>query len=155
MSDSGGKFVKMKSGDKITGLFVGDPVTFEQHWVDGKSATCNGDGCVHCENGEKASLRFQINFMTLEDGVWMAKIFEQGKKTLKTLAAFHQEYNLEETLVNVTKQGEKMTTVYNLLPAKVNVTKAELEAIRQIPLNKLGKAPAPTVVSSHAKAGNY
>lgn len=137
----GGKYVKMKSGDKIVGIFQGDPEIFDQHWIDGKSQLCLGANCVHCKDGEKASTRFQINFITQEDGIWVAKIFEQGKKTMKTLASFHAEYDLERTLVNVTKQGEKMTTVYNLLPAKVNLTDAELAKVRMIPLNELGKTP--------------
>jgi hypothetical protein len=159
--DTGGKFVKMKSGDRLVGLFVGDPVMFDQHWVEGKSQNCTGPNCPHCEAGEKASTRFHINFLTKEEDVWVAKVFEQGKKTLKTLAAFHEEYDLEKTLVSVTKQGEKMTTVYNLLPAKVNLTEAELKKVRAIPLNKLGKqeaGAAPAVMRGDvigSPAGKY
>lgn len=152
---TGGKYVKMKSGDRIVGLFVGDPVLFDQHWVDGKSSVCSGAGCTHCKAGEKPSTRFQINFLTQEEGVWMAKVFEQGKKTMKTLESFHKEYDLEKTLVTVTKQGERMTTVYSLLPAKTNLSEAELKKVRAIPLNKLGKQAgvAPTVVGT--ASSNY
>lgn len=154
--DKGGKFIKMKSGERIVGLFVGDPFTFDQHWVEGKGATCAGANCAFCKAGEKVSTRFQINFMTQEDGVWVAKIFEQGKKTMKTLSAFHAEYDLEKTLVTVTKQGERMTTVYNLLPAKTNLTDAELKKVSAIPLNRLGakvQAAAPQVVGQ--ASGEY
>lgn len=136
-------FIKMKDGDKIEGIFRGDPYVFHQHWVNNKSILCPGENqCPTCAAGEKAQFRFRLNFITKENDVLVAKIFEGNYGTFKDLREMHQNnYDLEETKVSVVRRGEKQQTRYNILPVKNNggLTADHFAKIAKIPLNNLSK----------------
>jgi hypothetical protein len=56
-----GLFVRLTgNGDKIVGAFVDDPFAREVHWGGERYEACTGDGCVHCEDGKKPSLRVAL-----------------------------------------------------------------------------------------------
>lgn len=147
-SGGGGLYISLEDGKRIQGIFRGDPAIFHTHWF-GKGrrpAKCVGKKtCEHCAAGNEAKFRFAINFITKEDGVWVAKIFEQGYLLLKKMKALHEgDYNLEETLVNVSRSGTELDTEYSVLPAKNNggLKAADFKSIQAIPLNAL-KEDAP------------
>lgn len=153
---SGSKlFVKLGDGDKITGLFRGDPKVFRTHWVDNKSHKCTGrETCVHCKNGDKSKLRFRLNFITKENGVLVAKIFEGSGNGYYDLKELHENgYDLEQTIINITRTGLKQDTRYSFIPAPKNggVSEKGIEQMHAVPLNDLsddargpGHESAPT-----------
>lgn len=141
-----GVFIKMKDGDRLQGIFKGDPHIFRQHWVSGRSHLCTGkDQCEHCKAGDKPKFRFRINFIVREDGVPVAKIFEQGYGVYKDLKEMHENsYELPETLVSISRSGEGTNTRYTIMPVKNNggLKPAEFKNFDKIPLNQLSdKAP--------------
>jgi len=140
---SGGLYVRLADGERIQGVFRGSPSIFRLHWANRQSTRCEGkDRCALCQGGDKPKFRFAINFITKEDGVWVAKIFEQGYLLYKKLKDLHEnDYNLEETAVNVSRTGEELETEYNVLPAKNNggLTAKDFKAIAAVPLNRLSE----------------
>lgn len=116
-SSAGKHFVKLKAGEKIKGIFRGDPLEFRIHWTANRSSDCPGaDQCEHCKTGLKAKFRFRINFITKENETYVAKIFEQGWVTYEILDSLHEPYNLEKTVVEVTRRGEALNTSYTVVP---------------------------------------
>lgn len=109
-------FLKLKSGESVRGIFRGDPFEFRQHWVGQKSFVCNGEGCEYCKKGIKAVFRFRINFIVNENGAYTAKVFEQGWMVYDQLRSIHGDYNLEKTIIKITRQGSGTDTTYTILP---------------------------------------
>lgn len=139
----GGMFLKLKDGDKVSGVFMGDPAIFRQHWISGRSHLCTGKSeCEHCKAGDKAKFRFRINFITKVDGVWLAKVFENGYGVYLDLKEMHESsYDLPTTLVILSRAGEKTETKYRVLPAKNNggLTAENFKKLAAIPLNELSE----------------
>lgn len=146
----GGTFLKLKDGDRIKGVFRGDPAIFRQHFIkaDMKSYLCPGKAdCSHCKAGDKSKFRFRLNFLTQEDNVWVAKVFEQGYGTYLELKEMHEsEYDLPSSCVILSRSGEGTDTRYRVTPAKNNggMTPADFKKLDAIPLNDLtGNGVAP------------
>lgn len=145
----GANFLKVKDGEKVVGVFRGDPLMFQQHWIGTHGEICQGSGCPHCISGNRASYRFHINFITKDDkGQYVAKIFTGGKKIYNALSMLNDEYELEKTIVSITRSGStKDDTVYTIMPIKEHtVTPDKEKAIGAIALLELNPAkfkPAP------------
>lgn len=114
-SGQGGSFLKLKNKESATGVFLGEPYEFFQIWENGKTR-------VVTEGTPKASFRFRLNFIVKEGNGYVAKIFENGPTVYRDLKAIHQEYNLEDTVVKITRHGEKLETTYTVMPVKGQVT---------------------------------
>lgn len=145
-----GLFIKLKDGDKVRGVFRGDPHIYRQHWVDNRSTICSGkDVCEICKAGEKPQFRFRLNLIVNEDGIYLAKIFDGNYPTYIDLKALHDsDYDLEQTLVTISRSGEKQQTKYVIMPVKDNggLNKEKFTKINKIPLNDLsgkGEQEAP------------
>lgn len=139
-SGSGLPFLKMKSGQSIEGVFRGDPYDFKVHWTDNHSVLCVGyDKCEHCKKGDKPRFRFRLNFIMKENGINVAKVFEQGWETYQILRALHQgDYNLERHIMKVTRTGDGKDTKYTVLPkpngllneaAEIAISKVQLHLL--------------------------
>lgn len=138
-----GLFVKLKSGQSISGVFRGEIYEFRQHFIklENKSYECIGEGCQWCARNEKATFRFRINFITNLNGANTAMIFDQGKKTYKILAALHKDYPLPKHFVKITRNGDSNDTTYTILPIpKGEITPEKEKTISQIQLRDL-KSP--------------
>lgn len=123
-------FVKLKDKEKVVGIFRGDPFTFRQHWIGNRPQTCSGNDCAVCKKGEsKAVFRFNLNFITRdENNQHVAKIFQGGWKLYQTLKALHEsDYDLEKTIVTITRNGSDTNTTYTILPAKEHAVSVDLE----------------------------
>jgi hypothetical protein len=131
VSGLAGKFVKLDDKQKIQGVFRGDPKSFRKHWVNNRTQECPGVGCVLCKDGEKSSFRFRINFVTKDEaGAFQAKVFEGGWKMYQALKALHEgDYNLEKTVVVITRNGKGTDTTYTILPAKQHEITPETEKL--------------------------
>jgi len=123
----GGLFVKLKDGDEVEGVFMGEPHTFYQvfgsktehdNWVDG------------------SSFKFKIPFVVKENGVYVAKIFQGSKTTAGILLDVKDEYGTD-CLYKIKRKGStKEDTKYSIL-FKGNLSVAELESVKKIELPSL------------------
>ncbi len=104
-----GKFLKVGDGQSVNGIFRGEIFTFYNKWVNGKGTACHPD-----EPGAKA--RFKLNFVTYEEGKFVAKIFEFPQTVYNQLADIHEIYPLEKTKVRLSRRGTGTDTTYTILP---------------------------------------
>jgi len=132
-------FVRLKDKEKITGIFAGEPFVFKDHWVGTHSEMCTGAMCAHCANKQKPKFRFHINFITKVGEEYQAKIFAQGWTVYEALKNLHEsDYNLESTIVTITRNGTDTNTTYSILPAKHHQVTNELqEKLKKVPLLEL------------------
>lgn len=139
-----GTFLKLKDGDRVKAIFRGDPKVFRQHWINGRSLLCSGKECGACAEGDKSKFRFRINVLVQQEGVWVAKVFEQGYGMFKDLKEMHEnEYDLEQTCLMLSRSGTGADTEYRIIPAKDNggIKPPDFKKLAAIPLNELGDAP--------------
>jgi|ERR1019366_1431445 hypothetical protein len=134
-------FLKIKAGESIKGILRGEIFDYSQHWNTGKSEPCEGEGCVLCGEGLKKSFRFRCNILTKEVNPeygekYVCKIFEQGGVTYDFLKSLAEDFDLEKTVLKISRVGEKMQTKYTIvpLPGVVDDTK-----FKDIPLHDLTK----------------
>lgn len=133
-------YVKLKDGESITGIFVGEPFTYRQHWSEGKAQPCKGEGCDSCASGSKGSFRFRINLIVKEGENYIAKILEQGARFYDAITSLEESgYALEDHLMKISRRGSTMNdTTYSVLPVP-NSNSAHLkEIVTQAKLNDLG-----------------
>lgn len=123
-------FLKLKDKESVKGIFYGDPHEFSILWENGKSS-------VVPDGTPKSSFRFRINFITKEGPSYVAKIFENSATVYRQLGDLHEEYNLQETVVKITRNGTGMETTYSILPLKDPVTPELKEHLKTIELNDL------------------
>jgi len=153
---SGGSFLKINDKESVIGLFRGDPYEFRQHWENKKGILCEGDECRHCLEDDKKnamdggkrkpSFRFRINFVLYDvSGDWKMNIIEQGWNFYNDLKALHEgDYNLERTLVKITRNGTGNMTKYTILPVNRLITDQDMEriaAVKLLPMDKHEAAP--------------
>jgi hypothetical protein len=144
--DEGGpsSFLRLKDGDVVRGIVVGDIQETYKKWVNGKGVECAPD-----EPG--AGLRFKVNIIVDENGGLVAKIWEFGITIYNQLKDINDEYPLETTKIKVSRQGStKDNTSYTVLPlvsAKDKLSEAQLKKINAIDLHEL--APKKTI-KNHA-----
>lgn len=130
-------FLKIKAGESIKGILRGEIFDYSQHWHLNKGEQCAGEGCVLCAEGAKKSFRFRANILIKnEAGNYECKIFEQGGVTYDFLKSLSEDFDLEKTVLKISRVGEKMQTKYTIvpLPGVVDDTK-----FKDIPLHDLTK----------------
>jgi hypothetical protein len=119
-STSSTDYVKFDDGETKQGVLRGDPKTFFTHWVQGeqRSALCSGGpACELCKKGDKPKLRFRLNFVMNENGAYVAKLLEGNRKLYMSLKALHEaDYDLEKTVLRITRNGKGTNTVYSVVP---------------------------------------
>lgn len=129
--EGGGRFLKLKDGEKVVGVFVGEPVTLYKKYQDKTE---------YSEWAPDRNFKFKLNFLIKENGVWVAKIFEQGKTVLHSIVAVKNKYGLE-CLFEISRKGSgKDDTVYHIL-FEEKLSPGAKEEIKKVKLNDL-KAPS-------------
>ena len=156
-SEDSKDFIRLKSDETIVGLFRGDIYDFRQHWTNGKSEVCIGEGCQYCAEKKKPAFRFRINLILNEGGKYIPKIFEQGWTVYDALRELHKEYDLEHTLVKITRKGTSMNdTSYTIIPAKAQLTaeqKKAVEKVELLPLEHQSRTKSEKQEPAMAEAG--
>lgn len=157
-SESGKNFLKLKNDkDSAVGIFRGNPHDFRQHWIkngqNNTSKECKGDGCEYCQQGIKSVFRFRINFVMYDSQQgYFSKVFEQGLTVYETLRGLHQGgYDLEKTLVKITRNGTGNNTTYLIMPVPNGVdllTPQKLQMVAQVQLHDVSKIDEPTQSTS-------
>ena len=122
----GGKdFIKLKDGESVEGVFVGEPHTFYGVFKDKTEYSSWAEG---------RSFKFRINFVTKDDnGQMVAKIYQGGSKVAKAIAACKEEYGLN-CLYKIKRVGAtKDDTTYSVL-FKKELTKEQMDTIKSVAL---------------------
>jgi hypothetical protein len=128
---NGTMFLKFKDGEAKTGVLRGDIYEFTQVWENGKSQVVE-------ESHPDGKSRFRLNFVTQEDGKFVAKIFEFGLTVYNQLADIAEEYELDKTKIKISRRGTGMDTVWNILPLlKEPIPPKLLKDLEAVPLNIL------------------
>src|SRR5690606_15563802 len=126
-------YLKLEDGQSTTGVFAGNPQEFYVLWEDGKATECDKDI-------KGASFRFRINFITNENGTYVAKIFEQGATVYNLLKELNEEFPLDKTVVVIRRNGIKMNTSYSIIPSGRTKWTPELgKKLEQVALHALGE----------------
>jgi len=137
-------YIKLKDKETVSGVLRGEPHECYVLW-ENKVKTEVPAGT------SGAKFNFKINLIVKEGSSYVAKILEGGAQIYKQLAALSKEWELEETVVIIGRDGTGLETEYTVMPAppKQQPTKEALEFIRTMELNELG-APAKPEVKNHA-----
>lgn len=136
--DSGGpsNFIKLKDKETIAGVLRGEPHETYVLW-DNKVKTEVMAGAPG------AKFNFKINFIIKDGTTYVAKVLEGGAQIYRQLAKLSQEWDLDETLILISRDGTGLDTEYTVMPAppKQQPTKEALKFIKTLELNVLGTAP--------------
>lgn len=135
VEESGGTslFLKLKDGEQVTGVFLGEPRTFYVKWVNGKpQAAKKGD--------EGASFRFRTNLVVKDGNQWLPKILEQGVVVYRIVQQLRNTgYELSDTIIRLARAGTGTDTEYSLLPSPKKLTAEDVNALSSVKLNDLSK----------------
>lgn len=135
-----GMFLKLSDGDEVLGVFRGNPYEYHIRWDDESKRSEEVS-----EDSEGAKFRFKINFVTKNsEGDYEAKIFENSLTVYNKLKEIHAEWDLENTVVKLSRKGEKLKTEYSIVPTKHKVPKEVLNVeLRNLEPDTKPKAHAP------------
>lgn len=132
----GDLFLKLKDGESKIGVCRGELYEFFQVWENGRSRIAEPD-----EKGAKS--RFRLNFVSYENGKFVARIWEFGLTVYNQLAEINEEYPLEKTKLKVTRKGTGTDTVYMILPMlKEPISPKALKDLDGVALNALAHPEA-------------
>jgi hypothetical protein len=120
--NSGGSFIKLKDGDAVEGVFIGDPHCYYQIFKDKKEYASWVDG---------SSFRFKITFLQKVGKTWEKKIFQGGSTVRNDLVDIKEEYGLNNVFKIKRSGSGKEDTRYAIL-FKAKLTDAELAEIAKI-----------------------
>lgn len=124
------KYLRLKNGESVIGLLRGEIYESFQIFEDGK-----GKHVLHGTKGAKQ--RFSINIIVKDGGENKAKIFEFGKPVNNKLYALSKEHDLTKTFIKISREGEKLDTVWFVESVSVKPSEATLASLNAIPLNIL------------------
>lgn len=130
--DEGGIFIKLKDGDQIEGVFVGEPHCFYSKFGDRQEFTKWQEGL---------SFKFRINFFVKTEDGWNPKILTGGATVRDSLLDLRDEYGMD-CIYKVKRVGSgKEDTRYPIL-FKAKLTdeqKADIELIEPKDLTSKGQ----------------
>lgn len=116
-ASTGGIFVRLaNNGDKVTGVFCGEPFAREVIWTGERYEAFDAKNPAHHGDGKRPSLRVAINFFALADG--SMKIIEGGSQWFKDVLKVRDKYGLSTWSFEVERRGEAgdPKTKYMILP---------------------------------------
>ncbi len=131
----GGKFLKIEIGHSATGVFRGETVSYWQRWPRGGNKETSDEPKVGFEE------RFKVNFIILEEGVFVAKILDMNLALYNQLADVNESYDAETIKCKISRQPAGKGSIYLLLPLlKETLTPKMLKQIAAAELNTLSSA---------------
>jgi hypothetical protein len=116
-ASAGGIFVRLASnGDKVTGVFCGEPHAREVVWTGERYETFDAKNPAHQADGKRPSLRVAINFFVLAEGAM--KVIEGGTQWFKDVLKVRDKYGLDKWSFEIERHGEAgdPKTKYTILP---------------------------------------
>lgn len=99
---SKGTFVKLKDGEKISGVFVGEPLPYTK---------------APFKPGEEASQRFLINFAAKDaNGAFDMRVWDMSTAAFKLVARAHEKYKgLAGRAFEISREGDGLKTKYAVM----------------------------------------
>lgn len=116
-ASAGGIFVRLASnGDKVTGVFCGEPHAREVVWTGERYETFDAKNPAHQIDGKRPSLRVAINFFVLAENAM--KVIEGGTQWFKDVLKVRDKYGLDKWSFEIERHGEAgdPKTKYTILP---------------------------------------
>jgi hypothetical protein len=116
-ASAGGIFVRLASnGDKVTGVFCGEPHAREVVWTGERYETFDAKNPAHQADGKRPSLRVAINFFVLAESAM--KVIEGGTQWFKDVLKVRDKYGLDKWSFEIERHGEAgdPKTKYTILP---------------------------------------
>ena len=106
----------MSNGDKVTGVFCGEPHAREVVWTGERYETFDAKNPAHQADGKRPSLRVAINFFVLAEGAM--KVIEGGTQWFKDVLKVRDKYGLDKWSFEIERHGEAgdPKTKYTILP---------------------------------------
>lgn len=150
-------FVKLKDGEHVVGVQVGDVREYYTHFVNRKPEDCTherddsgavvGGSCVHCAGGNKVKFRFTTNFVVNENGAFVAKLLNQGPMVYDQINELVETgWDLDRTWIRVSRKGSGMNdTEYAVNASPKLLTDEQLAQIKQVELNSVYPKTEDTV----------
>lgn len=124
------KFIKLKDGDSIEGVFRGDPYTFYQKFKDPNE---------YLQYAEGRSFKFKVNFIVKENDTLVSKILQQGATVFDLIVDAIDEYGAD-CVFKIKRVGSgKEDTRYSVL-FKGNLTSEQISQYNAVKLNSLKRA---------------
>lgn len=130
-------FLKLKDGESLRGVFIGEMYIFYTKWVNGKS--------IETESKDpEGKVRFRNNIALVDPLTHelTVKIWEFPWSVFAIIREINFEYPLETIKVKITRTGTGVDTTYSVLPLvspKDLLTKEKITAINSMPLLPLVK----------------
>jgi hypothetical protein len=116
-SKAGGIFVRLTNdGDKVTGVFCGDPQPREVIWLGDKYEPYDANNPAHRATGKRPTLKVAINFFVPADNAM--KVIEGGTQWFKDVLKVRTKYGLDKWLFEIERHGDAgdTKTSYTILP---------------------------------------
>lgn len=135
VDEAGGLWVKLKDdGDKVVGIFLGDPFPREVHWGGERYEECTGKECEHCKTS-KPSLRISINLAMKTEKGWEVKALEQTATFFKDVMKCDEKYGLDAWSFEIERHGAAgdTKTTYSILPEE-KLSKDDVKALEALQL---------------------
>ena len=140
----GGSYLSLKDGESVKAILRGDPFEFSIKWENGKSS-------VVSDGTQGASFRFKINAIVREaPSAYIAKIWEQGVTTYLQLKALAVDYDLEKTVLKITRAGTGKESSYSVVPMPNGLDAETTNAVLNVKLHDLTKTKVTTPFDKEA-----
>lgn len=140
--ESGSKnFLKIKDGESVRGVLIGEMHTFYTKWVNGKSVPSDNK-----DPDGKVRFRNNIALLDSQTNELVVKIWEFPWGVFQALREINSEYPLEKYKMKITRSGIGLDTTYSILPLvgdKDLLSKDKIAAINSMPLLSLESKAAP------------
>jgi hypothetical protein len=133
-------FVRLANdGDKVVGVFVGEPFSREVVWTGEKYLDVkNPEAAKYLKKGRTASVRVAMNFYIMAEQV--VRIYEMGAGVFKDVYKLRDKYGLDTWAFEIERHGGKgdNKTSYSILPEQ-RLDDAMRREIAQLELHDLEK----------------
>jgi hypothetical protein len=116
-ASTGGVFVRLaNNGDKVTGVFCGEPFAREVVWTGERYEAFDPKNPSHTADGKRPSLRVAMNFFVLAEG--SMKVIEGGTQWFKDVLKVRDKYGLDKWSFEIERRGDAgdPKTKYMILP---------------------------------------
>lgn len=131
-------FVRLSNdGDKVIGVFLGDPYPREVVWTGEKYMDADSpEADKYIKQGKSRNLRIAINFYVPAEKA--VKVYETGAATFKTLLKLREKYGLDQWAFEIERHGKAgdSKTTYSILPEH-QLDEQMRAQIAQLELHKL------------------
>jgi hypothetical protein len=130
-----GLFIRLQNnGDKVVGVFVGEPLAKDVLWTGERYETFDDKNPAHV--GKRPSFRVSVNFWdTVERRM---KVIEGGIAWFKDVLKVREKYGLDDWSFEIERHGDSgdPKTTYSILPDQ-RLTAEQKQEIARVKLNDL------------------